>query len=350
MTAIAIAAGSVLVAQGAAKDAFDDIFFYGRALATDTLPEPNAPLGIFRWLTGNADPLGRLPWPFGTTDYLVWWGAASWPLWLASIPALAYLFFGRGATPERRLVAGLDNRRVGSGDFARTILAALLPLADRRRRDRCGGMPRRCARFPVSAALRVNESPSSVHRPGGFGRGRRQFAVALVSALGLMTAIGATAVLEVRSYLMIRPEQLTVRWKGGGQWVALRRIGRELNRRARIWNDPHLYIWGWQSPLYFYGQMDSPTRHFFVDNLLRDQADRNHPLIHPRTEEIVAASKRRPPELIFTGYMPFRKLQKFLNEHYLPSRLVAGLWVRQKDYGSFERAGASIGASGGAGS
>ncbi len=349
VTAIAIAAGSVVVVQGAAKDAFDDIFFYGRALATDTLPEPNAPLGIFRWLTGNADPLGRLPWPFGTTDYLVWWGSASWPLWLASIPALAYLFFGRGTTPERRLVAGwtvaawaqvtlpgLYWQHYYLLPIAGAAIAVAVCLAD--------------AFLVLSVALRVNESPSSVHRPGGFGRGRHRFAVALVCALGLMTAVGATAVLEVRSYLMIRPEQLTVRWKGGGQWVALRKIGRELNRRARVWNDPHLYIWGWQSPLYFYGQMDSPTRHFFVDNLLRDQADRNHPLIHPRTEEIVAALKRRPPELIFTGYMPFRKLQKFLNEHYVPSRLVAGLWVRQKDYGSFERAGAPSGASGGAGS
>ena len=62
------------MAAGAA--AYDDIFHYGRALATDTLPEPNAPPGFIRWITGNADPTGRLPWPFGTTNYLVWWGTA----------------------------------------------------------------------------------------------------------------------------------------------------------------------------------------------------------------------------------------------------------------------------------
>jgi hypothetical protein len=142
----------------------------------------------------------------------------------------------------------------------------------------------------------------------------------------------------VRSYLLVPPEELTIRYKGGGQWVVLRRMGRELSDRARIWRDPHLYIWGWQSPLHFYGRMDSPTRHFFVDNLLRDQADRGHPLIGRRTEEIIAALERSPPELIFTGYPPFGALRAFINDRYLPSRMAAGLWARQDDYGRFERA------------
>jgi hypothetical protein len=84
--------------------------------------------------------------------------------------------------------------------------------------------------------------------------------------------------------------------------------------------------------------LDSPTRHFFVDNLLRDQADRDHPLIEPRTAEIMAALLRRPPELIFTGYAPFRALRAFLTEHYLPSRLVPGLWIRRDVFGRFETA------------
>ena len=56
---------------------------------------------MIRWITGNADPTGRLPWPFGTTDYLVWWGSGSWPLWLVSIPALAYLLLAPGTTTPR---------------------------------------------------------------------------------------------------------------------------------------------------------------------------------------------------------------------------------------------------------
>ncbi len=140
---------------------------------------------------------------------------------------------------------------------------------------------------------------------------------------------------------MVPPQELTVRYKGGGQWVALRSLGHELARRASVWPDPHLYIWGWQSPLHFYAKLDGVTRHFFVDNLLRDQAERNHPLIKPRIAEIMQSLRARPPALIFVGYAPFPELRTFLHEHYLPSRLVParsdlGLWVERTKYREFE--------------
>ena len=143
-------------------------------------------------------------------------------------------------------------------------------------------------------------------------------------------------ILEVRDYLLVPPQELTIRYKGGGQWVVLREMGGEIARRVAGERHPRLYIWGWQSPLHFYSHLDSPTRHFFVDNLLRDQADRNHPLIEPRTEEIVATLKRNPPELIFTGYPPFRALRAFLNADYLESRMAPGLWIRRDAFGRFE--------------
>jgi 4-amino-4-deoxy-L-arabinose transferase-like glycosyltransferase len=105
MVSIAAVAAGIVLARGAGRSAFDDIILYGGALATDTLPEPNAPPGAVRWLTGRADPKGRLPWPFGSTDYLVWWGSGSWPLWLASVPALTYLVVGAQTDARRRLVA-----------------------------------------------------------------------------------------------------------------------------------------------------------------------------------------------------------------------------------------------------
>src|SRR5262249_53414156 len=145
--------------------------------------------------------------------------------------------------------------------------------------------------------------------------------------------------LQIRDYLLVPPEELTIRYKGGRQWVVLRAMGRELARRSTVWADPQLYIWGWQSPLHFYSGLDSPTKHFFVDNLLRDQADRNHPLIEPRTEEIMRALRRRPPELIFTGYAPFRALRAFLRERYLPAQTALGLWVEHDAYGPFESSG-----------
>ncbi len=294
---------------------------------------------MIRSITGNADPGGRLPWPFGATDYLVWWATGSWPLWLASIPAVAYLLLGPGTTAPRRLVASWS-----IAAWAQVALPGLywqhyylLPIAG------VAIAPAICFADAISVLARTSrpnkEASSSKNSPGPGTYWSKAFLAALV-ALILAAAMGTTLFLQVRDYLLVAPEELTIRYKGGGQWVVLRQMGRELARRGRIWDKPHLYIWGWQSPLHFYGRMDSPTRHFFVDNLLRDQADRDHWLIRPRTEEIMSALRSRPPELIFTGYPPFRALRAFLMERYLPSRLAAGLWVRQEDYQAFERAGA----------
>ena len=63
-----VAAAIVLAGRARARPAFEDIILQGGALATDTLPEPNAPPWTIRWLTGNADPNGQLPWPFGDDE------------------------------------------------------------------------------------------------------------------------------------------------------------------------------------------------------------------------------------------------------------------------------------------
>jgi 4-amino-4-deoxy-L-arabinose transferase-like glycosyltransferase len=328
--AIAALAGLILATQGAGRDAIADIFFYGRALATDTLPEPGTPSSLFRPITGNADPLGRLPWPFGTTDYLVWWGTASWPLWLASIPSLAYMLLSRGLTAGRRLTAGW-----AIAAWAQVALPGLYW-------QHYYLLPTPGAAIAVAVCFAdVLSFVAHAFRPSS-KRSWRKITLALVCIPMLLIAIGTTFYLEVRSYLLVEPQELTIQYKGGRQWVVLRNMGRDLSQRARIWKDPHLYIWGWQSPLHFYGRIDSPTRHFFVDNLLRDQADRDHPLIRPRTDEIITTLKRSPPELIFTGYPPFRELKAFLNDRYLPSKMAPGLWVRQEDFGRFERAGARV--------
>jgi 4-amino-4-deoxy-L-arabinose transferase-like glycosyltransferase len=329
-------AAVIVIASGAGQPAFEDIFQYGRALATDTLPDPNAPSAIVRWLTGNADPRGRLPWPFGTTDYLVWWATGSWPLWLASIPCLVYLLLGRRTTAQRRLVAGWS-----IAAWAQVIMPGLywqhyylLPIATVA--IALGICFADAISILAPTRLFNKDAPSSKNPPEISAPWSKKF-VAAVVALILGAATGGTLYLQARDYLLVGPEDITTRYKGGGQWVVLRKMGRELARRARIWDEPRLYIWGWQSPLLFYGRMDSPTRHFFVDNLLRDQADRDHWLIRPRTDEIVSALRRRPPELIFTGYAPFRALKAFVAENYLPSRLAPGLWVRREDYPVFER-------------
>jgi 4-amino-4-deoxy-L-arabinose transferase-like glycosyltransferase len=326
-------AAAVLVASGAGHPAFEDIVLYGRALATDTLADRVAPPPLVRWLTGNADPEGRLPPPFGRTDYRVWWAGGSWPLWLVSVPALGWVLVGPKATAERRLLAAWT-----VAAWVEVVLPGLywqhyylLPIAG----------------VANIVAVWLSDGFATLIRGRAIGsehalpRGGWSLPLAAVTVLLLSAASCATAYLQVRDYLLVAPEELTIRYKGGRQWVALRKLGRELARRASIWGHPHLYIWGWQSPLSVYAKLDGPTRHFFVDNLLRDQADRNHPLIQPRIEEIATALRSRPPELIFTGYPPFRALKAFLDERYLPSRLARGLWIKREDYGAFEAQGAA---------
>lgn len=332
MLAVGLAAG-ILLAQGAGAAAYEDIMQYGRALATDTLPEPGAPSGLVRWLTGNADPSGQLPWPFGSTTYLVWWGTGSWPLWLAAIPATVYLLFAPSSSASRRLVA------------AWTIAASLQVVLPGLFWQHYYLLPTPGIALVVATALADCLGALIGHskrKSRASRRSARAVAGLLGSALILMMASGATLAIQVRSYLLVPPQELTVRYKGGGQWVVLRALGQELASRSSVWPDPHLYIWGWQSPLHFYGKLDGVTRHFFVDNLLRDQAEREHPLIKPRIAEIMSDLQERPPALIFVGYAPFPALRAFLRERYLPSGLVPaqnglGLWVERGHFNAFER-------------
>jgi 4-amino-4-deoxy-L-arabinose transferase-like glycosyltransferase len=317
-----VTAAVVLIAQGAGASAYEDIIRYGSALATDTPPDPNAPPRWVRWVTGNADPTGHLPWPFGRTNYLVWWGTGSWPLWLAAVPALLTLGLARGATPQGRLTAAWT-----LSAWVQVALPGLfwqhyylLPLPG----------------LAVAVAALLGASLERARQPG-----LRRVAWAAWAGV-LVLALLWTARIQVRDYLLNPPETLTVEYKGGRQWVALRSLGRLIARRTRTWDDPHLFVWGWQSPLFFYSGLDGVSRHFFADPLLKAYADRPHPLIQPRIERIMRDLEAHPPELIFAGDPPFPALARFLSKGYFPSRLVPtapdgrGLWVARSKYGEFE--------------
>jgi 4-amino-4-deoxy-L-arabinose transferase-like glycosyltransferase len=243
LVAIMIVVATILIAHGAGRSAIDDIFRYGAALATDTLPDPTAPPGMTRWITGNADPAGRLPWPFGTTDYLVWWGSGSWPFWLVSIPALAYLLLDPRATPERRLVVAWT-----VASWAQVALPGLywphyylLPIA--------GAAIAVAVCFTDAAsvfsrAVGARYVSPLVHTHEARGTGRRTMVLAAITTLLLAAGSGTTLFLQIRDYLLVPPQELTIRYKGGRQWVVLRQLGREIARRAAIWDRPHLYVWG----------------------------------------------------------------------------------------------------------
>ena len=315
--ATGLAVGAV-VAQGAGGQAYDDIVRYGGALAAETPPPPGAPPLWLRWITGNADPRGVLPWPFGSTDYLVWWGTGTWPVWLAAVATLPWLLVARGTDGPRRLVAVWTLSAWVQVALPRLFWQHydLLPVP---------GIAVVVAVFLVDQV--------ALTRPR---KTRGVFHGLVVTAL--IAAIGWTVRLQVVEYVLVPPEDL-VRDRGGRQWVVDRALGRELRRRAVVWDRPTLFVWGWQGPLYFYSGLDGVTPQVFVDDFLKSFAGTDHPLVRPRIERTMRDLRARPPSLVFTGYPPFPALKAFLNERYIPSRIAPGLWVEQSRYGAFESFG-----------
>ncbi|HEU5115433.1 MAG TPA: hypothetical protein VFT74_02035, partial [Isosphaeraceae bacterium] len=172
----------------------------------------------------------------------------------------------------------------------------------------------------------------------------RRFLSALagsVLSVGFLTAAVALVAIQVRTYLLVPPEGLT-RYKSGLQWVADRQIGQALAPRAAVWDHPTLYVWGWQSPLYFYSGMDCPTRHFFPNDWILGQVGKRNPLVDRFLAETMHDLKANPPNLIFLGTRPFPELGNFVQERYVPSRLLEEgpfplLWVRREDAETFNR-------------
>ncbi len=318
-----IIAAIVLAAQGALGAAFNDVFRYGAALAADTPPDSHAPPALLRWITGNADPSGVLPPPFGDTTYLVWWGNGTWPLWIAG--TLGTMALLRGPRPARRLTA------------CWTIASWLQVAAP-------GLFWAHYYLLPTPGlAIATGTLLADALRSLRAAKGPRRLLAALL-ALTAAAAIAGTLFIQVRDYLLVPSSELTVRYKGGRQWVELRRFGRDVARRTRNWNDKpiHLHVWGWQSPLYIYSGLDTVTPQFFADPLARAFANRPHTQVTPRITRMIADLKRQPPDLISCGEIPPPALKQWLDRAYLPSRSAfvlpdgRGFWIRQDRYADFE--------------
>ena len=257
---------AILVAQGAGRDAFDDIFLYGRALATDTLPEPEAPPGVIRWITGNADPRGPASLavrsrPTTSSGGEPRAGRSGWhrsprSLTCCSVrerpPRAGWSPAGRSRPGPRSLC------RASTGS---TTICCRSPAPPSPSRSALtdAALCLACAIRPVGKTRR----PRTVAGSRSSGTDRRTVGLAVVRGLMLLaTAIGTTVFLEVRDYLLVASRGADDSIQGrAAMGRACATMGRELSRRARIWKDPHLYIWGWQSPLHFYwanGQPDAP--------------------------------------------------------------------------------------------
>jgi hypothetical protein len=133
----------------------------------------------------------------------------------------------------------------------------------------------------------------------------------------LMVAVGLAvtlAVIQWREYVRLSPEQITTRHKGGAQWCALRQLGTGL--RAVVRPDDRLFNWGWQSPLHLYMAADSVTPYFFTDPLLQAYDVREHPLVTPRKQRILADLAEKRPTFVFVGQRVFPELQQLLAQRY----------------------------------
>ena len=301
----------ILWTQGAGPAAYDDIITYGSALATIKVPDAHAPSALVRWFVGNADPEGILPPPFGRTRYLVWWGTGSWPLWLMAAPATAWLLLSKGSSWPRRMAAGWT-----LSSWVQVAMPGLFWA-------HYYLLPTPGVALAVAVALADVWSSAQASR-----RDRKVGRVVLGSVVGLalLAGVGWTVRLQVRDYLLVPPEELTSRFKGGRQWVVLRAMGRELARRSSAFERPSLYVWGWQSPLFFYSGLDGPTRHFFADPLLEDYSKgfhRDDPRVRPRVERIVRDLEARPPSMALVAYPPFPELKRFLDARSIPARVEA---------------------------
>ena len=316
-----IAAAAVLVAQGAGYAAFRAIFEYGAAMARDVPPEPGQPSHWVRWWTGNADPSGKLPPPFGATNYLVWWGWGTWPLWVACVAALPWLFIAE------------DPRRAGRRLLVAWALALVVETIS----------PRLYWPHYYMLPLPAFSAAVAIVAVDAIKRSRERYA-ALAPAGVCAAAIVATTWTGITDYLLVPAEQLTIRYKGGGQWVALRLSAGDYTRRARrVWSRPRLFVWGWQSPLYLYGGFEGVTPHVFVDPLLKAYAanGRNR-LASEEIRRITDDLRKSRPELIFAGDIPYPDLLTFLREHYYREDGMTmppdgrGLWVRRDGFERFE--------------
>ena len=301
---LAIATG-VLVLQGAGRAAFDQVVTYGAAMAAETPPPPHSPPGWMRFVVGNADPRdGSLPWPFGRTDWLTWWGTGTWPFWAVAVPALAWLALGKAAA-RRRLAAAWT-----ASAFTQVALPGLywahyylLPLPG------------------LAIALGV--------AAGDLSRGRKARASRVAGLLIIAAALAGTAAIQVRDYLMVPPDRLAEKYKGGRQWGGQRKLGRELKRLMANVPGAKLFVWGTSSPLFIHSGMDGVTPFSFADPLMQAKAvaDPGHPLIRPRLDRIMADLRAHPPEVVFVADPPFPELVAFLKGRYRRAGWLGPVWI-----------------------
>ncbi|MFM7318111.1 MAG: ArnT family glycosyltransferase [bacterium] len=320
----------VLVYQGNVSEARADVLEYSRAMAAGTPVDAKAPFFLIRWMTGNSDPRnGRLPWPFGQTDWLVWWGAGSWPMLLISPFLIAILLRRRNAIAYG---SGLIIVFYWLACWLMIILPGLY-------------WQHYYMLLAPGSALIAGVAWFFFHQNNSGPLQIKQRFANLTGKAGLLIVLFVLGYIQTRDYLLVPAEQLTAKYKGGAQWISLRLLSEEIVARTNNFQEkPGLEVWGWQSPLLFYTGFDAPNRYFFTDPLMKAHFQKGHPLIKPRLAELMQSIREKRPGIVFCGDIPFDELNGFLQSDYLPSTLTPatptghGLYVRKDLYAAFHSA------------
>ena len=339
---------AILAGQGALGEARADIFEYSQALARDTPADPVAPSFAYRWLTGNADPRnGSLPWPFGRTDWLVWWGTGTWPLHALTLIVfvVSLKFAPARATPVTRLLlwqyAVAWGMIILPGLYWQHYYLLLAPVSSLLTGVAMGFAFQWSHLGDTNEEIEAKTAGSRpliiLHEDHKF---REILSTSLLLAMGLV--IGLTGRIQWYDYFKVPADMLAVKYKGGAQWITLRQLGREIKDRTMDWNPkPLLEVWGWQSPLLYYSGLDAPDRYFFTDPLAKAYIGKEHPLVSPRLEALTESLKAKRPELIFCGDIPFKELKAMIDRDYIATSLVGstpdgrGMFVRKDKYQDF---------------
>jgi 4-amino-4-deoxy-L-arabinose transferase-like glycosyltransferase len=303
--------------QRVLAESYNAVFVYAPALATDAaakLRQEFIQTEVLR-ISQQHPGLGRLlaeqPWLLsnwlfltGNPQATAWWGAGIWPLLVLSGGGGIYLIV-RKRRPTA-LVLGYTGAACLAicwpGLFWQHYYMLLLPGV--------------VLLTGLAAAGLVSDIAEVAGSVGARSRVR--------GIIGVSALAGAAAVALVlffvqwREYIRLTPEEITTRHKGGQQWVALREVATRLRLLPGLGPDPRIFIWGVQSPLHVYSQMDSVTPYFFTDPLMQ-QRSIDHPLAEAHQHRILADLQANKPLFVFIGERPFPALEQFVEQSYIPA-------------------------------
>jgi 4-amino-4-deoxy-L-arabinose transferase-like glycosyltransferase len=298
-----LACVAFVFAQGVLAEFYHAVFVYAHALAgdaamalrqefvqTDVLRISQQHPGLGHLLAGRPWLLPMWLFLTGNPKATAWWGTGIWPLLVLSGGGAIYLLVTRRRPAT--LVFGYTG--VASlavcwpGLFWQHYYMLLLPGVVLLTGLAIGGLVSDI-RYRLRGIIEMS-------------------ALASTAALAL-----ALFFVQWQQYVRLTPDEITTRHKGGQQWVALRQVGKRLRQVPGAGPDSRIFVWGVQSPLHVYSQMDSMTPYFFTDPLMQQH---EHPLAKAHQQRVLTDLQAKTPLFVSIGEPPFPALEQFVEQNY----------------------------------